>query len=70
MMPTSMLVASFRHGSHQLLQSLALLLGNQPELGQVGAHRVDDLRALANQEVPRLGVIAATLVELRLPPLQ
>ena len=51
MMPTSMLVASFRHGSHQLLQSLALLLGNQPELGQVGAHRVDDLRALANQEV-------------------
>jgi len=53
------LIGGFRYGSHQLLQSLVPLLGHKPEFGQVGAHRVDELRALAHQEVPRRCSISA-----------
>jgi hypothetical protein len=42
------LIVSVRRRSHQLLQSLAPLRGHQPELSQVGAYGVDELRALAS----------------------
>ena len=47
------LIAAFRHDRNQLMQSFTPLRCHQPELGQVGTKCVDQLRPLADQEIPR-----------------